>query len=217
MFKLLLAALLLVLDADTVFSHYDPSLGRWLNRDPIEEAGSDNLFQFVFNSPADRIDPLGECPPLYAAIMLALIIIEDFNLTPAPLPIFGEDYGDPPHQPSPGSGPYTFSPCLSCPDITIDNPTGPALPWNPENLPGMPHPPHERPYHTHDHNPAEAPEPSFCPAPSYIPTPQPPSRPPPRRPRSPARENWPRNGGPSTGGRVSNDFLNPLNPSLVSV
>jgi RHS repeat-associated protein len=38
---------------------YDPAAGRWLSRDPIEEAGGMNLFGFVRNSPANRVDPIG--------------------------------------------------------------------------------------------------------------------------------------------------------------
>lgn len=38
---------------------YEPQLQRWLNRDPIGEAGGINLYQFVFNAPANYIDPLG--------------------------------------------------------------------------------------------------------------------------------------------------------------
>ena len=41
-----------------------PELGRWLNRDPIEEEGGFNLYGFVQNNPVDGIDPLGEL--LYA-------------------------------------------------------------------------------------------------------------------------------------------------------
>jgi RHS repeat-associated protein len=38
---------------------YDPSTGRWLNRDPIGEDGGFNLYGFVYNSPVNRIDPKG--------------------------------------------------------------------------------------------------------------------------------------------------------------
>ncbi|MCI0565142.1 MAG: RHS repeat-associated core domain-containing protein, partial [Nitrososphaera sp.] len=36
-----------------------PNLGRWLNRDPIEEAGGINLYGFVENDPINWIDPHG--------------------------------------------------------------------------------------------------------------------------------------------------------------
>ena len=38
---------------------YDPSLQRWLNRDPIEETGGINLYQFVGNNSIRNVDPLG--------------------------------------------------------------------------------------------------------------------------------------------------------------
>ena len=41
------------------YRYYSPELGRWLNRDPIEEDGGYNLYVFVFNSPAYDVDVLG--------------------------------------------------------------------------------------------------------------------------------------------------------------
>jgi RHS repeat-associated protein len=38
---------------------YDPRLGRWLNRDPIAERGSLNLYAFVQNNPVNQVDLLG--------------------------------------------------------------------------------------------------------------------------------------------------------------
>ena len=38
---------------------YSPSLGRWLNRDPIEEEGGENLYGFCGNSPCWWLDALG--------------------------------------------------------------------------------------------------------------------------------------------------------------
>ncbi len=38
---------------------YDPSLGRFLNRDPIGFAGGLNLFSYGANNPVTRVDPLG--------------------------------------------------------------------------------------------------------------------------------------------------------------
>ena len=41
---------------------YSPGLGRWLNRDPIEEEGGENLYGFCDNDPSGAIDPIGlEC------------------------------------------------------------------------------------------------------------------------------------------------------------
>ena len=41
------------------FRYYNPSTGRWLSRDPIEEAGGVNLYGFVSNNPTNDVDPLG--------------------------------------------------------------------------------------------------------------------------------------------------------------
>ena len=38
---------------------YDANLGRWLNRDPIQEASDNNLYRYTLNSPIDSIDPDG--------------------------------------------------------------------------------------------------------------------------------------------------------------
>jgi RHS repeat-associated protein len=40
--------------------HYSSELGRWINRDPIEEDGGKNLYEFVGNDPALYIDPYGK-------------------------------------------------------------------------------------------------------------------------------------------------------------
>jgi RHS repeat-associated protein len=45
-----------------LYRFYDPNLQRWVNRDPIEEAGGYNLYEFVVNSPSFAIDLLGLCP-----------------------------------------------------------------------------------------------------------------------------------------------------------
>jgi len=44
---------------DFGFRFYDPQLGRWLNRDPIAERDSINLYAFVENNPVNQIDLLG--------------------------------------------------------------------------------------------------------------------------------------------------------------
>jgi RHS repeat-associated protein len=38
---------------------YDPAMGRWLSRDPIEEDGGANLYGYAGNRPADSLDPRG--------------------------------------------------------------------------------------------------------------------------------------------------------------
>ena len=42
------------------FRVYDPSSGRWLSRDPIGEAGGENLYGFVGNDPVNQVDPDGK-------------------------------------------------------------------------------------------------------------------------------------------------------------
>ncbi len=41
------------------YRYYSPELGRWVNRDPIEELGGLNLYGFVGNSVLDKVDILG--------------------------------------------------------------------------------------------------------------------------------------------------------------
>jgi RHS repeat-associated protein len=43
----------------THYRAYDPTVGRWLNRDPIGEDGGINLYGYVGGNPVSRIDPLG--------------------------------------------------------------------------------------------------------------------------------------------------------------
>lgn len=38
---------------------YNPALGRWLNRDPIEEAGGENLYRFAEDTPIFSFDVIG--------------------------------------------------------------------------------------------------------------------------------------------------------------
>src|SRR5262249_23924358 len=64
----LLCLTLPLLGAQAALAFYDPSVGRWINRDPIVEAGGINLYQFVHNAPANQIYPFGNmvayCLPL---------------------------------------------------------------------------------------------------------------------------------------------------------
>src|SRR4029434_7583103 len=42
-----------------LYRYYEPSLQRWLTRDPIKEVGGFNIYRFVRNSPTGRYDSFG--------------------------------------------------------------------------------------------------------------------------------------------------------------
>jgi uncharacterized protein RhaS with RHS repeats len=48
-----------ILLPETGQSFYNPSTGRWISRDPVEEEGGKNLYGFVNNAPGDASDWLG--------------------------------------------------------------------------------------------------------------------------------------------------------------
>ena len=52
------------------YRFYDPNLQRWLNRDPIQEWGGLNLYEFVLNAPLEQQDPDGQCPPAAAGTVI---------------------------------------------------------------------------------------------------------------------------------------------------
>jgi RHS repeat-associated protein len=58
--------------------YYDPKLGRFLGRDPLGEAGGNNLYGFVRNNPVNRWDILGMVTPEDARKLLKTW--EGFNL-----------------------------------------------------------------------------------------------------------------------------------------
>ena len=49
----------LVLIPGAVHAFYNPKQGRWLSREPLGEAGSINLYEYVGGNPVNYIDPLG--------------------------------------------------------------------------------------------------------------------------------------------------------------
>lgn len=56
-------ALLGLLSAPPLASaYYDPGVQRWINRDPTDERGGINLYNFTFNSPKDGHDAYGLKP-----------------------------------------------------------------------------------------------------------------------------------------------------------
>lgn len=44
---------------DALYAFYNPQVGRWMTRDPIEEKGGINLYAFCENDPVNAIDPFG--------------------------------------------------------------------------------------------------------------------------------------------------------------
>ena len=53
---------------------YDPTTGRWLSRDPIEEKGGDNLYAYVLGNPLRSTDPWGQASnwKVVACLLLGL-------------------------------------------------------------------------------------------------------------------------------------------------
>ncbi len=64
------------------YRFYNPQVERWMNRDPLGEAGGINLYGFVKNDPVNWIDPWG------------LISACDIFITPLPLPPWTAPIGD---------------------------------------------------------------------------------------------------------------------------
>jgi uncharacterized protein RhaS with RHS repeats len=62
--SILIVLLLLTLTGLTQ-AIYDPAQGRWVNRDPIGEAGGINLYAFVKNAGTNSVDPLGLKEEIY--------------------------------------------------------------------------------------------------------------------------------------------------------
>ncbi len=58
-YTLAVIALLGILSISDARAVYDPYVGRWLSRDPIEEQGGLNLYDYCLNDPIDFNDPLG--------------------------------------------------------------------------------------------------------------------------------------------------------------
>ena len=52
--------LCLLLSTLPTWAFYNPTTGRWLNRDPLEEQGGNNLQAFVGNNPITGYDSLGQ-------------------------------------------------------------------------------------------------------------------------------------------------------------
>jgi len=44
-----------------MYRAYNPTLGRWISRDPIAERGGFDLYAYASNDPVDHWDPFGKC------------------------------------------------------------------------------------------------------------------------------------------------------------
>jgi hypothetical protein len=58
----LMGALVLLTFVVDLQAFYNPTTGRWINRDPIQEDGGVNLYAFINNEPASDLDVLGLRP-----------------------------------------------------------------------------------------------------------------------------------------------------------
>ena len=62
------------------YRYYSPGLGRWLSRDPVEEQGGWNLYNFIFNNPFSQFDALGA----HGVVLFAKPVVPRVN--PSTLP-----------------------------------------------------------------------------------------------------------------------------------
>jgi len=69
-----------------LYRAYDPTMGRWLNRDPIGEAGGLNLYGYVLNNPVNLDDPLGLDPPGYVPPSNKTVPVAPLPQVPGALP-----------------------------------------------------------------------------------------------------------------------------------
>jgi RHS repeat-associated protein len=78
---------------------YDANLGRWLSRDPIEEEGGINLYQYVLSNPINWLDPLG-------------LALEVSRIAPTKQPTFGYNSK---------TGEFSFEPASGPPAVRVRN------------------------------------------------------------------------------------------------
>jgi len=75
--RFLLTLISFICLANAAQAHYDPKMGCWLSRDPIEEAGGLNLYGMVGNKILNHFDYLGLIPP--ADLTLSWNLGRDIN------------------------------------------------------------------------------------------------------------------------------------------
>lgn len=85
---------LLLLSSQVASAWYDPGTQRWINRDPVLEAGDVNVYRFGRSDPANTVDPLGlqiiiETPPVIIEVPPEIIIPRPVQLPiEVPIPTF---------------------------------------------------------------------------------------------------------------------------------
>src|ERR1051326_3679396 len=95
-----LASVLVLFCSSAAWGFYDPTLQRWINRDPLYERGDENLYRFSANAPTWLIDSDGRQILLAPVETYARIGIECGELTrpvgpglTPPVPIVGPQPG----------------------------------------------------------------------------------------------------------------------------
>jgi RHS repeat-associated protein len=78
------------------YRYYEPNLQRWVNRDPIQEAGGLNLFGFAFNNPTGLFDIDGRVVPVVVGIAVFYFSYEAWVNAPSPEDELYSPYQDAP-------------------------------------------------------------------------------------------------------------------------
>jgi RHS repeat-associated protein len=172
---------------------YEPSLQRWLNRDPTEETSGFNLYLPFANDPEDRIDPHGDTSVLIPILLIGLTLVVQYEsliewVWPTPEDTLRDWKPAPPtlqdqvREAIDQAFPMRWKP-----------PPDPLLDWYERQA---------NPNRYHDHSPAiEAPLPPDTVQQSWRCRQVREKDCPREKPRTPPRETWSNRGGPSTGGR----------------
>jgi RHS repeat-associated protein len=105
--------------------YYNPSTGRWLSRDPVEETSCSNLYGFVANDSINQIDVLGLLAPGSPLrgdtpeFIEVMKVIEETPKPPIPVPFpipFPLPFPNPAPAPNPSPAPDNPPPLPSPPD-----------------------------------------------------------------------------------------------------
>ena len=104
-----------------LYRYYDPSIQRWLNRDPIGESGGINAFRYVLNDPLNLCDLLGLKPNDKFATIAAAQMDASRTVYPMTLKDNHEHGGWLYHYPDSEGGWYSYSPPGDPPDPNPDH------------------------------------------------------------------------------------------------